>query len=104
MTINVFAGELNKVKWENTITNTSYRYLGIDSDNNLHIERKELNHLLNKEDVCQLIFKTDLNKPTQITLTAQKSLKAPLLITIQVEAGNKSIKTKYLGDLPFYND
>ena len=104
MTINVFYGELDKVQWGNATTITSYRYLGVDSQNNLHIKRREYNYSLKSEDECELIFKLDQNKPTEITLIAQKKKKNPLLIKIQVNASNNFIKTKYLGDLPVYID
>ena len=104
MTINVFYGELDKVQWGNATTITSYRYLGVDSQNNLHIKRREYNYNLKSEDECELIFKLDQNKPTEITLIAQRSQKNPLLIKIQVNASNNFIKTKYLGDLPVYID
>lgn len=106
MTINVFYGELEKVQWGNATTITSYTYLGVDSQNNLHIKRREreYNYSLKSEDECELIFKLDLNKPTEITLIAQRSQKNPLLIKIQVNASNNFIKTKYLGDLPVYID
>ncbi|GEP52809.1 hypothetical protein FNO01nite_34810 [Flavobacterium noncentrifugens] len=104
MTINVFNGELDKVQWGSAINITSYRYLGVDSQNNLHIQRNEHNYTLKDEDVCELIFKLDSTKPTEITLIAQRSQKNPLLIKIQVEATNNFIKAKYLGELTVYNE
>ena len=100
--LNVFYEEFDKVKWGSAIAIISYRYLGVDSQNNLHLQKTENNYTLNTVDVCELIFKLDQNKPTEITLTGQKGQKVPLLIKIQVEAGNNFIKTKYLGDLPAY--
>jgi hypothetical protein len=100
--VNVFYGEFDKVKWGSAITITSYTYLGVDSQNNLHVRKTENDFTLKKEDSCKLIFKLDQNKPTEITLVAQKGQRVPLLIKVQVEAGNNFIKTKYLGDLPKY--
>ena len=100
--VNVFYGELDKVKWGSAINITSYTYLGVDSQNNLHVQKTENDYTLKTKDVCELIFKLEQNKPTEITLIAQRGQRIPLLIKVQVEAGNNFIKTKYLGDLPIY--
>lgn len=104
VSFNVFRGELDKVTWGNAVYIISYRYLGIDSQNNLHVLRIENNYSLQKEDRCELIFKLDINRPTEITLLSQNSLKIPFSIKVQVEATNNFIKTKYIGELPIYND
>jgi len=100
--VNTFYGSLDKVNWGSATTIISYTYLGVDSQNNLHVRKTENNETLNSKDVCELVFRLEQNKPTEITLTGQKGQRNPLLIRIQVEAGNHFIKAKYLGDLPAY--
>ena len=104
MSINVFKGEIDKVQWGSAISIISYRFLGIDNQNNLHIQRTEKDYVFKKEDVCELIFKLELNKPTDIVLIGQRSQLKPLLIKIQVEVENNFIKSKYLGDFPTYTE
>ena len=78
----------------------SYRYLGID-DQTIRMQRTENNSILGKHDTCDLFFKLDSEKPTEITLISQKDYDGNV-IKLQIEVSNNGIKTKYIGDLPKY--
>ena len=78
----------------------SYRYLGIDNQT-IRLQRSEINTALGKLDTCELFFKLDTEKPTEITLISQKNYDGNI-IKLQIEASNNGIKTKYTGDLPKY--
>jgi len=77
-----------------------YTYLGIDSQNNLHILKKEGNN--KTEKLCELIFKIDPSKPSEIILNGHKDIKFPLLIKLQITVSQNYIQIKYLGDVPAY--
>lgn len=76
----------------------SYRYLGIDNQT-IRLQRTE--KFFDEHDTCDLFFKLDSEKPTEITLISQKSF-AGNVVKLQIEASNNGIKTKYIGDLPKY--
>lgn len=78
----------------------SYKYLGIDNQT-LRLQREELNCTTKEKDICNLYFKIDQTKPTEITLIGQEFYKGSL-IKLQIEATNNFIKTKYIGNLPKY--
>ena len=78
----------------------SYRYLGIDNQT-IRMQRTEKNSILRELDICELSFKLDSEKPTEITLISQKDFDGSV-IKLQIEASNHGIKTKYIGDLPEY--
>lgn len=102
ITVNVFNGSLDKVEWGNAISIISYKYLGIDNQNNLHIRRIDSNYSIKKTDECDLIFKLNSEGQGEITLIGQTSLKEPLPIHLKIEATNNFLKSKYFGNLPLY--
>jgi hypothetical protein len=97
-----------KVPWEKSQSNISYRYLGIDSQNNLHLERVQVDFdstnvkANSSRDICKLIFALDANRTADITLIGQRSRND--LIKIHIEASNNGTITKYLGSLPVYKE
>ena len=101
--INVFYKMGDKVDWGTAQTIISYRYLGVDSQNNLHLQREQIKDNASS-DICNLTFALDANKSGDITLIGKRSQKEPLLIKIHVEADNNFIKTKFLGNLPLYKE
>lgn len=78
----------------------NYRYLGIDNQT-IRLQRTESNSILRESDTCELFFKLDSEKPTEITLISQKNSDGNV-IKLQIEASNNGIKIKYIGDLPKY--
>jgi hypothetical protein len=101
--VNVFYQIGQKVPWGKSQTIISYRYLGIDNQNNLHLQREQSGENF-PTVICTLIFALDANKAADITLIAERSQKEPLLIKLHIEANNNGITTKYLGNLPLYKE
>ena len=93
LTVNVFYKMGEKIPWGNSETIISYRYLGIDTDNNLLIQRNQ------DDDTCILTFALDSNNFGTITLIGQRSQKNPLLIKLKVSCSNNQIITEYIGKL-----
>lgn len=102
LTINVFYEMGEKAPWGKSESIISYRYLGIDNQT-IRIERTE-NDKIFGINTCELFFKIENTKPTEITLIGQRSQINPLLIKLQIEVTNNYIKAKYLGQLPKYVD
>lgn len=101
LTVNVFDKIGDKIPWGKALTVVSYRYLGLDNQNNLHLQRRQSGDN-SPPDICNLIFALDNNRSAEITLIAENSQKVPLLIRLLVEANNNGVRTKYLGNLPSY--
>ena len=101
--VNVFYKMGDKVEWGTAQTIISYRYLGVDNQNNLHLQREQTKDNASS-DICNLTFALDANKSGDITLIGERSQKEPLLIKLHVEANNDFIKTKYIGNLPLYKE
>lgn len=93
LTVNVFYEMGEKIPWGNSKTIVSYRYLGIDTENNLLLQRKQ------DDDTCILTFALDSNNFGTITLIGQRSQKNPLLIKLKVSCSNNQILTEYIGAL-----
>ena len=102
--INVFYKVGKKIEWSTVNRIISYTYLGVDNQNNLHIQTRETKSDLSTSNIYNLVFALDSNKSGDITLIGERSQRQPLLIKIHVEANNDFIKIKYLGDLPVYQE
>jgi hypothetical protein len=84
---------------ENFQGSISYRYLGVDNQT-IRLLRTEKKYV-GGSNTCELFFKLDSEKPTEITLISQEDFDGNV-IKLQIEASNNGIKTKYIGDLPKY--
>ena len=98
LNINVFIEVKDKIPWGEAKSIIEYIYLGIDNQNNLHLQR--VNHSdKSPVDICNLIFALDGNKSGDTTLIGDRFVE-PTLFKIHVEGDNNGITMKYLGDLP----
>lgn len=102
LNVNVFYKMGEKVSWGESNTIISYKYLGIDNDNNLLLEREQYDE--DRTDKFILTFALDSNNSGIITLIGQRSQKNPLLLKLKVSCSNNQIITEYLGKLPDFNE
>jgi hypothetical protein len=104
LTVNVFQQKVDQeIPWGEATTIVTYRYLGIDAQNNLHLEREETSEYVGDNN-SNLIFGLNSTNSDTLTLIGQRAQKDPLLIKLKVEASNNQISSKYLGDLNLFKD
>jgi len=80
MNIGTFYEPGSKIHWGDQENIVSYRYLGIDNDNNLYILREECDLKIDEEDKCSLIFKLNSYQTGIVILIGKRSQKTPVLI------------------------
>ena len=103
MEIGLFYEPGSKITWGDQELIISYRYLGIDNDNNLYILKSRWQRR-GEEDEYSLIFKLNSYQTGVILLAGLSSQKNPVLIKLEVIATNLGIQVKYLGSLPEYKE
>lgn len=102
LTVNTFYDMGKKIPWGEASTIVTYRYLGVDNQHNLYLEKKESHDLVDLNIRSELVFSLNSNNSGIITLIGQSAQKKPLHLLLKIDANNNRIITKYLGNLPEY--
>lgn len=101
LNVGVFDSATEKIQWGTQTTIIEYIYLGIDNNNNLHLERVQSGSATNQKymDKCTLIFPLDSNKTADIILIGERFYTiTPFKIKVKIE--NNALLASYVGELP----